>query len=158
MDLKEFEYVLAINEERSFSKAAKRLFISQPSLSQYINRLEGQLGITIFDRNTIPLSLTYEGSLYIESIKSILNIVTNMQKSFEDISNLKKGRVNIGLTPSKANNPLPAILPAFKEAYPGIDLIITERTSTELEDMLLKGQVDVCMLNLPIKSKGIEYE
>ena len=65
MDLKEFEYVLTINEERSFSKAAKKLFISQPSLSQYINRLESQLGVTIFDRNTIPLSLTFEGELYI---------------------------------------------------------------------------------------------
>lgn len=158
MDLKEFEYVLAINEERSFSKAAKKLFISQPSLSQYINRLESQLGVTIFDRNTIPLSLTFEGELYIESIKSIMNIVNNLYKSFEDISDLKKGRVNIGLTPSKANNPLPAILPVFKETYPGIELIITERNSSELEDMLMRGQVDVCLLNLPIKSKGIEYE
>lgn len=158
MDLKEFEYVLTISEERSFSKAAKRLFISQPSLSQYINRLEGQLGVTLFDRNTIPLSLTFEGELYIDSVKSIMNIVNNMQKSFDDISDLKKGRVNIGLTPSKANNPLPAILPKFKQLYPGIELIITERTSTELEDLLLRGQVDVCMLNLPIKSKGIEYE
>lgn len=158
MDLKEFEYVLAINEERSFSKAAKKLFISQPSLSQYINRLEGQLGVTIFDRNTIPLSLTFEGELYIDSIRAIMNIVTNMRKSFDDVSDLKKGRVNIGLTPSKANNPLPAILPVFKETYPGIELIITERTSSELEDMLTRGQVDVCMLNLPIKSKGIEYE
>ena len=158
MDLKEFEYVLAINEERSFSKAAKKLFISQPSLSQYINRLEGQLGVTIFDRNTIPLSLTFEGELYIEAIKSIMNIVNNLYKSFEDISDLKIGRVNIGLTPSKANNPLPAILPVFRQAYPGIELIITERDSSELEDMLLRGQVDVCLLNLPLKSKGIEYE
>ncbi len=158
MDLKEFEYVLAINEERSFSRAAKKLFISQPSLSQYINRLEGQMGVTIFDRNTIPLSLTYEGEIYIESVKAIMTIVANMHKSFEDVSDLKIGRVNIGLTPSKANNPLPAILPHFKREYPGIELIITERNSSELEDMLIRGQVDVCLLNLPIKSKGIEYE
>lgn len=158
MDLKEFEYVLTINEERSFSKAAKKLFISQPSLSQYINRLEGQLGVTIFDRNTIPLSLTYEGELYIEAIHNILNIVENMQKKFDDITELKKGRINIGLTPSKANNPLPAILPVFKSKYPGIEIIITEATSSELEDMLSRGTVDVCMMNLPIKSKGIDYE
>lgn len=158
MDSKEFEYVLAINEERSFSKAAKKLFISQPSLSQYINRLESQLGVTIFDRNTIPLSLTFEGELYIESIRAIMNIITNLHKNFEDISNLKMGRVNVGLTPSKANNPLPAILPAFKKLYPGIELIITEQNSSELEDLLTRGLVDVCLLNLPIKSKGIEYE
>ncbi len=158
MDLKEFEYVLTINEERSFSKAAKRLYISQPSLSQYINRLEGQLGVTIFDRNTIPLSLTYEGELYIKAIKNIINIIENLQKNFDDITELKKGRINIGLTPSKANNPLPVILPIFKKKYPEIDIIITEATSSELEDMLLKGAVDVCMMNLPIKAKGISFE
>ena len=101
MDLKEFEYVLAINEDKSFSKAAKRLFISQPSLSQYINRLENQLGVTLFDRNTIPLTLTYEGELYIEAMQNIVEIFNGMQKSFDDISELKKGRINIGLTPSK---------------------------------------------------------
>lgn len=158
MDLKQFEYVLTINEERSFSRAAKKLFISQPSLSQYINRLENQLNITIFDRSTSPLNLTYEGELYIETAKNILNILENLQKKFDDISELKKGRLNIGLTPSKANDPLPAILPVFKEKYPGIELIITEATSADLEDMLVRGQVDVCMMNLPIKDKNIEYE
>ena len=158
MDLKEFEYVLAINEDKSFSKAAKRLFISQPSLSQYINRLENQLGVTLFDRNTIPLTLTYEGELYIEAMQKIVEIFNGMQKSYDDISELKKGRINIGLTPSKANNPLPAILPVFKEHYPDIELILTEATSLELENLLVKGAVDVCMMNLPIKSKGIEYE
>ncbi len=158
MDLKEFEYVLTINEERSFSKAAKKLFISQPSLSQYINRLEGQLGVTIFDRNTIPLSLTYEGELYIEAVHKILDIVDDMKKKLDDITELKNGRINIGLTPSKSNNPLPAILPVFKEKYPRIETVITEATSSELEDMLSKGTVDVCMMNLPIKNKGIEFE
>ncbi len=158
MDLKEFEYVLAINEEKSFSKAAKKLFISQPSLSQYINRLESQMGITIFDRNTIPLSLTYAGELYIRSIKDIINIVENLHKEFDDISSLRKGRLKIGLTPSKANNPLPEILPVFRKEYPGIDLEIVEDNSSVLEDMLLHGQVDLCMMNLPIKSRGIEYE
>jgi DNA-binding transcriptional LysR family regulator len=158
MDLKQFEYVLTVNEERSFSKAAKRLFISQPSLSQYINRLETQLGVTIFDRNTTPLTLTYEGELYIETALNILNIMENLQKKFDDVSNMKIGRLNIGLTPSKANNPLPAILPVFKEKYPGIDFIITEASSSELEDLLSRGLVDLCLMNLPIKSKNIEYE
>lgn len=158
MDLKQFEYVLTINEEKSFSKAAKKLFISQPSLSQYINRLEGQLGVSIFDRNTTPLTLTYEGELYIETALNILSIMDNLQKKFDDVTELKMGRLNIGLTPSKANNPLPAILPIFKEKYPGIELIITEATSSELEDLLSKGLVDVCIMNLPIKNKNIEYE
>lgn len=158
MDLKQFEYVLTINEERSFSKAAKKLFISQPSLSQYISRLETQLGVNIFDRNTSPLTLTYEGELYIETALNIMSLLDNLQKKFDDISDLKIGRLNIGLTPSKANNPLPSILPPFKEKYPGIEFIITEASSSELEDMLSHGMVDLCLMNLPIKSKNIEYE
>ncbi len=158
MDLKQFEYVLTINEERSFSKAAKKLFISQPSLSQYINRLETQLGVNIFDRNTSPLTLTYEGELYIETALNIMSLLDNLQKKFDDISDLKIGRLNIGLTPSKANNPLPSILPVFKKKYPGIEFIITEASSYELEDMLSHGLVDLCLMNLPIKSKNIEYE
>ena len=158
MDLKQFEYVLTINEERSFSKAAKKLFISQPSLSQYINRLETQLGVTIFDRNTSPLTLTYEGELYIETALNILSILDNLQKKFDDVSDLKIGRLNIGLTPSKANNPLPVILPVFQKKYPGIEVTITEATSLELEDMLSHGMVDLCLMNLPIKSKNLEYE
>lgn len=158
MDLKQFEYVLTINEERSFSKAAKKLFISQPSLSQYINRLETQLGVTLFDRNTSPLTLTYEGSLYIETALNIISILDNLQKKFDDVSDLKIGRLNIGLTPSKANSPLPSILPVFKEKYPGIELVITEANSSSLEDLLSRGLVDLCLMNLPIKSKNIEYE
>lgn len=158
MDLKQFEYVLTINEERSFSKAAKKLFISQPSLSQYINRLETQLGVTIFDRNTTPLTLTYEGELYIETALNIMSILENLRKKFDDVSDLKIGRLNIGLTPSKANNPLPAILPVFKAKYPGIDFMITEASSSELEEMLSHSMVDLCLMNLPIKSKNIEYD
>lgn len=158
MDFKQFEYVLTVAEEKNFSKAAKRLFISQPSLSQYINRLETQLGVDIFDRTTSPLSLTYEGEIYIDTALKILSLIDNMQKKFDDISDLRKGRLNIGLTPSKANNPLPAILPVFKERYPGVELIITEATSSELEDLLAKGLVDICIMNLPIKNKAIEYE
>lgn len=158
MDFKQFEYVLTISEEKSFSKAAKRLFISQPSLSQYINRLENQLGVDIFDRTTSPLSLTYEGELYIETALSILSLIDQMQKKFDDIIQLKNGKLNIGLTPSKANNPLPVILPVFKKKYPGIELIITEASSSNLEDLLSKGLVDICMMNLPINNKNIEYE
>jgi len=158
MDFKQFEYVITVAQEKSFSKAAKKLFISQPSLSQYINRVENNIGIQIFNRNSNPLSLTNEGEIYIETALKILSTLEQMKKKIDDISELKRGRLNIGLTPSKANNPLPAILPVFKNKYPFVELAITEATSSELEDLLTKGLVDVCMMNLPINNKDIEYE
>lgn len=158
MDYKQYDYVLTVAEEKSFSKAAKRLFISQPSLSQYINRLEQQLGVSLFDRSTSPLGLTYEGELFIETALKIKNLNEQLQKKYDDITELKTGRLNIGLTPSKANNPLPKILPYFKNKYPDVELIITEASSSDLEDLLVKGVVDVCMMNLPIANKNIEYD
>ena len=158
MDLKGYEYVKTINEEQSFSKAAKRLFISQPSLSQYISRLEDQLKILLFDRSSNPVRLTYEGELYMESMHEISIILKDLNKKFEDISAMQLGKLNIGVTPSKANSALPRILPIFKEKFPKIDLILTEAASYELEDMLISGKVDLCLMNLPIKNPTIEYE
>lgn len=158
LDLKQFEYVLTVTQEKNFSRAAKKLFISQPSLSQYINRLESQLGFTIFDRSSNPLTLTYEGELYVETAHNILELLNDFNRRIRESAQLKKGRINLGLTPSKASNPLPAILPVFKEKYPGVELNITEATSFRLENMLLEGKIDLCMLNLPIQNKNIDYK
>lgn len=158
MDFKQFEYVLTIAKERSFSKAAKKLYISQPSLSQYINRLESNLKVNLFDRTTNPLKLTYEGEIYVETASTILKLLENMTQRYEDINELATGKLNIGLTPSKANHLLPKILPVFKKKYPGIKLTLTEAPSDELEDLLTKDMVDICLMNLPIKKQNIISE
>lgn len=157
MDFKQFEYVLTVFEEKNFSRAAKKLYISQPSLSQYIGRIENRLGITIFDRTANPIKLTNEGEVYIETAKNILNLVEQMKRKFHDISKLNIGKLNIGLTPSKANYILPKILPCFKEKYPYIDLSITEASSSTLEELLAKDMVDICLMNLPLKNSNLEY-
>ena len=158
MDFKQFEYVLTIAKERSFSKAAKKLYISQPSLSQYINRIESSLKVCLFDRTTNPLKLTYEGEIYVETASSILKLVENMLQRFDDIDGLSGGKLNIGLTPSKANHLLPKILPVFKKKYPGIKLTLTESTSNILEELIIKDMVDVCLMNLPLKNHNIAYD
>ena len=158
MDFKQFEYVTAVAEEKSISRAARRLFVSQPSLSQYINRIELELGVSLFDRSTTPLLLTPEGVIYLETAKKVLDSLRQMKDAFEDTANLKMGEISIGLTASKANNPLPSILPVFKETYPGIEFSIVEASSTQLESLLLKGAVDLCLMNLPFSSANIAYE
>lgn len=158
MDNRQFDYFLKIVETKSFSKAAKQLYISQPSLSQYINRLETSLGTALFDRSSSPLVLTYAGEIYFETILKIKSLYSEMTNKLEDIEDLKKGFLNIGLTPSKANYYLPTILPVFKSKYPGIDIKITEGTSAELESLLGKGLVDLCLMNQPIEKSPYEIE
>lgn len=158
MYFKAYEYVIILAEEKSFSKAANRLFISQPSLSQYINRIESELDVCLFDRSSIPLTLTYEGELYVETAKKILNMHRQLLNTYDDSKKLEKGRLNIGLTPSKANHPLPLILPVFKNHYPHIDLTVTESSSQDLEEFLEKGLIDISILNLPVSSGNIVSE
>ncbi|MCD8214612.1 MAG: LysR family transcriptional regulator [Clostridiales bacterium] len=158
MDNRQFDYFVKVVEEKSISKAAKLLYISQPSLSQYINRLETSLGTTLFDRSTSPLTLTYAGEIYLETILKIKALQSEMMNKLEDIEDLKTGFLKIGLTPSKANYYLPTILPIFKNKYPGIEIKISEGTSAELETLLGKGMVDLCLMNMPIEKSPYEIE
>lgn len=158
MDEKQIEYILALAEEGSFSRAAKKIFVSQPSLSQFVSRIESSLGVILFERGTRPLVLTDEGKLYVETAKKIKAMSLEMVRAFEDIHDLKRGRLNIGLTPSKANHPLPSLLSVFKKQYPGIEISITEASSSKLEELLLKSACDIAIINLPAQSENITFE
>lgn len=158
MDFHQLEYVMAIAEEKSFSKAAKKLYISQPSLSQYIMRLEEQIGIKIFDRTTNPLILTFAGEKYLETAKKILNLNNQLIQVLGDISDSKKGRLIIGIPISIERYILPLILPEFYKRFPEIEIVIKEQPAIKLEEMLAQGEVDIAILHLPIQAEGIEYE
>jgi DNA-binding transcriptional LysR family regulator len=158
MDFRQLQYMLKVAEERSFSKAAQKLYIAQPSLSQYIQNLESQLGVQLFDRTTVPLRLTYAGELYIETAKKILDLQYQLSQQMEDIANLKKGRLTIGLSPFRSTYIMPKILPLFHERFPGIEVILLEGTSSELEELALKGSTDISIMTLPIEDKFFHYE
>lgn len=158
MDFRELQYILKIAEERSFSKAAQKLFMAQPSLSQYIQKLEQQLGVKLFDRTTIPLQLTYAGELYVETAKNILDLKDQLTKQMEDIANLKKGRLVIGLSTLRSTYLMPKILPIFYKKFPGIEVILVEDNSSELEKMAIKGSIDIAIMTFPIEENLFDYE
>lgn len=158
MDIHQFEYVMAIAEEKSFSAAAKKLYISQPSLSQYIMRLEKQLGIKLFDRTANPLVLTFAGEKYLESAKNILNLENRLRRELGDIADSKKGRLTIGIPIPTENYILPLLLPEFHKQFPGIEIVIKEHSSAHLEELLIEAKVDIALLYLPVQNKEILYE
>ena len=90
------DYVYSVYKERSFSKAAEALHISQPSLSATIQKIEEQVGAPIFDRSTRPISLTLFGAAYIQSIEQIQEIQENLFNMANDLSELQKGKISIG--------------------------------------------------------------
>lgn len=161
MDFKELSYILTITEEKSFSRAAQRLFISQPSLSQYVKRLEDSLGFELFKRSSIPLTLTSEGEQYVEYAKRILSLREEMQRGIEDIANSRKGKVVLGTSMTRGSAILPLLIPFFKKRHPDIEITLYEKPAGEsisLEKLLSESKIDLCVLSPPIIRKDIVCE
>jgi DNA-binding transcriptional LysR family regulator len=158
MDFKKLKYIITVAEVQSISKAAAILYISQPSLSHIISNLEAELGIQIFNRSTTPISLTYAGEKFVDTAKEILSMNERLNKEFSDISGLKKGRISIGIPSLRGSYLLPFVLPVFHDKYPGIELILIEGNSLELEHCLLNGKVDVAFTVISSSTSKIVYE
>ena len=94
--LNEMKYVYAVYQEKSFSKAARKLQVSQPALSKMVRKVEKDIGVIIFDRSTIPVTVTREGAFYIKSIEDIMFIQRNLKSYFMDLKNLNTGNLSMG--------------------------------------------------------------
>jgi DNA-binding transcriptional LysR family regulator len=158
MEFRHLYYVLKLAEVKSFSKAAKQLYISQPSLSQYISNFEQQLGLLLFDRTTTPVSLTYAGEILTKKARDILMLRNELSRELEDIASHKKGQLTIGITPIRGTELLPKVLPTFYEEFPGFELKLIEGSACELEEWTLKGITDLSILILPLNSKLLTYK
>ena len=160
MTQKELIYVKTIAEEKSISKAARLLFIAQPSLSQFLQKIEEDLGTPLFNRLSTGLTLTYAGERYYSMAIQILNMYENFEIEISDMNNLKTGRIHLGTTNHLGTLVLPKILPRFNEICPYIELFITEDTSQALEQKLLSRLVDFTIMHAPKEPSGsqIEYE
>ena len=158
MNLKQFEYVLTVNKEGCFSKAAEVLNISQPSLSQYIKKLENELGVILFDRSGGNVRLTDAGRVYVDAGKKILDIKHNMALQFMDISENKIGTLIIGTSPYRSAVMMPEVVKEFKKNYSGITLIIEERNTDELLESLEHGESDVVFTVYEEKINEFNYE
>jgi len=158
MNTKSFEYILCVNECKSISKAAEKLFISQPTLSQHIQKLEKDLCIELFDRTSSPISLTYAGERFGKYALRILNLEKQLLQELKDINELYIGRLTIGISSLQGNSLLPLILPKYKEMFPGVKVVVVEENAKKLEELAEKGIVDIIILNLPIERKNLDYE
>lgn len=147
MDIKEYRYILAIVEYGSISKAAEKLFISQPSLTTYIKNLEKRLGFQFFVEGKGKSHLTPEGELYVNYARQIRTLNDNLYRQLESFHNLKKGFVRMGITRSRATVILPKLLPETQKRYPSLQIEILEGNSREIEEALKMGELDFALLN-----------
>lgn len=138
----EMKYIYQIYLDGSFAKASKSLYITQPALSMAVQKVEAELGASIFDRSTRPLTLTHAGHIYINTVKDVMLLEDNMQKHIDDIRNLNCGSLILGGTHYVNAHVLPDVLPGFHSRYPGIDIRILEHGSSVLIHMLEEHQLD----------------
>jgi len=158
MNMKQFKYVLVLADAGSFSRAAEELNISQPSLSQYIKKIETQMGIELFIRANGNVRLTDAGRIYIEAGKKILDLENQMQNRFVDLVEHKAGSIVVGTTPFRSVTMMPTVLAKFKKIYPGIHVIIDERETSELREAGEKGEFDIAVLTFPVDETKFDYE
>lgn len=149
------EYFLVAAEELNFTKAAKKLYISQQSLSSHISNLEKEFDVILFNRTT-PLTLTFAGSALKLRARQLLDLRDETYKEIADIKDFTTGQLSIGVSHTRGRIILPEILPIYKERFPNIDLKLIEGNSTELDYGLMHGEVDLIIGMLPFSAENIE--
>ena len=146
IDEHEWRSVLQVAKDGTFSAAAKHLYISQPSLSQCIKKVETELGVRLFDRSQTPLALTTAGEIYVRQAKEILRIRQALVQEVADLSELRTGSLTIGSSRTRSACFLIDPLVAFHRQYPGIQLAIKEAPVRTLEEYAAAGTVDFALL------------
>ena len=158
MNLKQAQYVKTIAECGSITAAAKRLFVSQPSLSQMLRQLEQETGLPIFDRSTSPMRLTYAGEKYLHAAERILAANAELDSQLREIRHEHAGRLRLGISVTRAMQVMPLVMPIFQQQYPNVSLQLTESGSANLEEMLRCGNIDLAFAALESTSPSLAYE
>jgi DNA-binding transcriptional LysR family regulator len=141
MDFREFQYVVTIADCHSITEAAKQLYISQPSLSYALSKIEKEAGMKLFDRSKQPLVLTEAGEYYVKQARQFLRDKKNFVSKLGDLKNECGGTVNLGIPAERSGYMLPPVLKAFREKYPFSSFSIREAGTIELFSLLRNNKV-----------------
>jgi DNA-binding transcriptional LysR family regulator len=152
VQLHQLSYVVAVAEERHFTRAAARLHLAQPSLSRQVRLLERELGVLLFNRGPGQglVTLTADGEALLPFIRRVLADVEATGAEARALTGMARGRLSIGATPSLITRVLAPALVEFHTSHPGIELLVVEAGSPQLVGQLASGEVDLALVVLPI--------
>ena len=143
-------YVATIVKEKSFSKAANKLFITQPALSQTIQRLESKLGLKLFIRKNNTIYATPACEEFIQNGEHILKLTAQLEQKMDAIKVINENYLRIGSSPFFSGVQLSKIISHFQTYYPTIKIDIIEKLSPELEDMVLHNELELCLVPISV--------
>ena len=155
MTLQQLEYVLAVDRHRHFGKAAQHCYVAQPSLSMQIKKLEEELKVSLFSRNSYPVTPTEAGILVIEQAKKILQEAEAIKDILQHYTSEASGSLKVAIIPTLAPYLLPLFLDSFIQKYPGIKLSLSEITTDRIIKRLRNGTLDAAILATPLMEKDL---
>jgi len=155
IELRQLEYFVAVSNELHFTKAAEKLNISQPSLSQQIRALEHEIGMPLFDRIGKKISLTEAGRILLSHSKKVFHEVEQAYAAIQDLNGLQQGKLTIGALLTTVNYLLPPAILNFNELYPNIELSVLGLRTGEIREKLLQNELDIGITFLPVQDKEI---
>ena len=157
MDLRVLRYFLMVAKEQSFTKAAKQLNITQPTLSRQLAALEEELGTKLFNRGGHSITLTGEGMLLKRRALELVDLEEKIISEFKGDTESVEGRITIGCGEFMAVETLAEICKSYKEKYPLVTFAIHTGTADNISDMMSRGLVDVGLFLEPVSTEGLDY-
>jgi LysR family hydrogen peroxide-inducible transcriptional activator len=158
MNLKELEYLVAIDEERHFHRAAERCFVSQPTLSGQLKKLEDELGVLLVDRSNRQVSMTDAGKEVTLQAREVLMGVKKIREIAQCFHDPLAGEMQVGLIPTVAPYLLPVIMPLIKKDFPKLKLWLHEYQTKILLAKLRNAELDMLILALPVETDEFEEQ
>lgn len=153
MELKELEHFIAVVDYDGFSKAASNIFVSQPTLSKSVKKLEEDLDVILFERSTRRLALTDAGKLVYNKALKVISATEELRASLDDLLHIPSGEIKIGIPPLIGTLFFPVIAKKFDQLHPQISLQLIEHGARRIQYLIEDGKVDVGIVVLPINEK-----
>src|SRR4051812_23933907 len=158
MEFRQLEYFVAVAETGSFTRAAQRCEVAQPSLSQQVIKLEGRLGVKLFDRLPRRVVLTDAGQRFLDKAKHLLASAADVVRSVTDGEDANPIRLAVGAIPTMAPYLLPGSLGSFIASHPSAELTVQEGFTAHVTAAVLAGELDLAVVALPVRDERLLYE
>lgn len=158
MNLQDLRYLVAVADHRHFGRAAEACFVSQPTLSTQIKKLERELGVELIERNPRQIMLTSVGESIVERARVVLRETDNIREVARRATDPEAGSLRIGLFPTLAPYLLPHVVPVLHDRFPKLELLLVEEKSAVVHQRLRDGQLDVGLLALPVHDDHLQCE
>ncbi|MCF0113722.1 MAG: LysR family transcriptional regulator [Erysipelotrichaceae bacterium] len=160
MDYKDLNYLTSIEKYHTMTKASQMLHVSQPTLSKCLKNVEDELGLKLFKQVGHTMVPTYEGTIFLEQAHKMLILKQETDQKMNDLVHHKISKLVVGLPTMRCSYVMPNVLPGFHEQFPNVEIEIVEGSSEVLDDLLLKGEIDIALYTIDqeFQKDNIQYD